>query len=141
MNARRHARLAHDLIEACGGLDEAAQACRVGKTRLSDYQNPAASCSMPADVMADLEAYCGRAIYSGALSQARPTAPVCGEVVTETHDVVTAAAALLPLAVAMRDGKPGARAAFQAAVSTLTREVDDVEAIADGNVVRMGAAS
>ena len=112
MNARRHARLAHELIDACGGLDEASQACRVGKTRLSDYQNPSANCFMAADVIADLEAYCGQAIYSGALAQARPTAPVAGEVITETDDVVPAAAALLPLAMAMCQGKPGARAAF-----------------------------
>lgn len=67
MNEREHARLARLLIAACHGLDEAAAACRVSKSKLSDYQNPHSALFMPADVMADLERYCGRAVYSGAL--------------------------------------------------------------------------
>jgi hypothetical protein len=63
---REHARLAHDLIEASGGLAEASRACRVSEGVLSTYQNPnRPECNMPADVMADLERHCGKAIYSG----------------------------------------------------------------------------
>lgn len=67
MNPREHARMARMLIDACNGLDEAAAACRVSKSKLSDYQNPHVGLFMPADVMCDLERYCGRAIYSAAI--------------------------------------------------------------------------
>ena len=49
MNSRHHARLARQLIDACGGLDEALRECRVGKSALSDYQNPHITAFMPAD--------------------------------------------------------------------------------------------
>lgn len=135
---RRHARLARNLIEACGGLEEAATACRVRKSSLSLYQCPQDAATMPADVMADLEAYCGEPIYSREIAEARPSAPVGGDVVVETHEVVLAAAKLLPLALAVKAGSPGAQAAFDAAVEKLTAEVDDVEAI--GKVVPMRGA-
>ena len=68
MNAREHARLARSLIAACGGLEEASRACRVSRSVLSTYQQPTASATMPADVVCDLEAYCGAPIYSRALA-------------------------------------------------------------------------
>jgi hypothetical protein len=65
ISSREHARLAGDLIEACGGLLESSRACRVSEGVLSTYQNPnRPECNMPADVMADLEKHAGRAIYS-----------------------------------------------------------------------------
>ncbi len=67
MNSREHARLARELIDACGGLDEAVRNCRVSKSVLSGYQNPHHPSTMPADIIACLESYCGRAIYSAAL--------------------------------------------------------------------------
>lgn len=137
MNHRRHADLARRLIEACGGLEEAATACRVKKSQLSAYQNPHEPSTMPADVMHDLEAYCGENLYSREIAEARPSAPVAGDAITETHEVVVAAAALLPLAIALADGKPGAAAAYRGAVARLTSEVDDVEAI--GNVAPLRA--
>lgn len=54
---REHASLAHDLIEACGGLEEAARACRVRKSSLSGYQNPHDPSTMPADVIDALQVY------------------------------------------------------------------------------------
>ena len=139
MNSRQHKRHAKALIEACGGLDEAAAACRVSKTSLSDYQNPCLTSFMPADVMADLEAYCGEPIYSRAIADSRPSEPQAGCVLKETHEAVQAAAARLPLALAMKAGKPGARRAFEDAVAKLADEVDDVEALAA--VVPMREAS
>lgn len=66
ISSREHARLASDLIDACGGLAESARACRVSEGVLSTYQNPnRPECNMPADVMADLERHCGKPIYSG----------------------------------------------------------------------------
>jgi hypothetical protein len=129
MNSRRHARLAHDLIAACGGLEEAALACRVGKSALSDYQNSCLTAFMPADVIVDLEAYCGDALYSRAIMEARPSEPTRGDVMVETHEAVQAAAALLPLALAMQQGRPGSRKAFEDAVAKLQSEVADVEAL------------
>jgi len=67
---RRHARMARVLIKACGGLEECADLTRVGKSQLSDYQNPNVEAFMPADVMADLEEHCGRPLYSAALAEA-----------------------------------------------------------------------
>lgn len=62
---REHARLASELIAACGGLAEASRSCRVSEGVLSTYQNPnRPECNLPADVMADLEQHCGKAIYS-----------------------------------------------------------------------------
>ncbi|MGA0604898.1 hypothetical protein ACO2Q0_02775 [Phenylobacterium sp. VNQ135] len=68
MTPREHARLARSLIEACGGLEEASLACRVSKSKLSAYQTPHDPLFMAADVIADLEIYCGRPIYSSALA-------------------------------------------------------------------------
>lgn len=75
----RHAYLAKLLIKACGGLIEAAAACRVEKTQLGYFQDaervqdPDRCQFMPADVIADLEAYCGQALYSKELFEARPS--------------------------------------------------------------------
>lgn len=67
MNQRQHAALARALIKHCGGLEEAESNCRVSMASLSRYQGPDHTDAMPADVMADLEAYCGKPIYSQAL--------------------------------------------------------------------------
>lgn len=65
ISSREHARLAGDLIDACGGLAEASRTCRVSEGVLSTYQNPnRPECNMPADVMADLEHHCAKPIYS-----------------------------------------------------------------------------
>lgn len=131
MNARQHSRLAQQLIAACGGLDEASAVCRVSRAVLSSHQNVhRPECFMTADVIVDLEAYCGEPIYSRAMFETRPAEPVTGDALTETHQVVQAAAALLPLVADMITGKPGARQAYEAAVAKLADEVNDVEAIA-----------
>lgn len=69
MTPREHARLARELIKRCGGLREAAAACRVGKSVLSSYQDPHSGSCMAADVMADLEEYCGDDLYSREISR------------------------------------------------------------------------
>lgn len=137
MNPRRHARLARELIEACGGLEEASHNCRVSKSGLSDYQNVCVVSFMPADVMADLEAYCGQPIYSQAVADLRPSTPDVGDALTETHEAVQAAAALLPLVLAMKSGCPKAKHAFEVAVERLVHEATDLQGIADSNVTPM----
>ena len=95
---REHARLAEVLIDANGGPQEAARACRVSAGVLSTYQNPnRPECVMPADVIADLEKACGEAIYSVALSDLRKPVPITGclkelaiDLARESMDVVTA---------------------------------------------------
>jgi hypothetical protein len=53
------------LIEACGGLDGAAESCRVGRSCLSDNQNEERHESyLAADCIAQLEAACGRPIVT-----------------------------------------------------------------------------
>jgi hypothetical protein len=134
MNSRHHARLARELIDACGGLEESSAACRVNKSSLSDYQNACVTAFMPADVMADLEAYCGEPIYSRAIADLRPSEPIVSDALTETHEAVQAAAALLPLAMAMASGDPRAKTAFDDAVAKLVSEVADVQALSDASL-------
>ena len=83
MTPRQHAQLARQLIAACGGLQEAAQACRASDTSLSRYQTPDSGCFMPADVLADLEGYCGQPVYSRALFEARPSASIATDLLKE----------------------------------------------------------
>ena len=81
LSARMHARLARELIAACGGLDEAASACQLSRSRLSQCQTPPSDdpdapppAYLHAGAIAELEAYCGQPIYSRALVEARPAA-------------------------------------------------------------------
>lgn len=67
LSQREHARLARDLIAACGGLDEAARNCRVSKSVLSTYQSPHEATSMPADIVDALQCFCGQRLYADAL--------------------------------------------------------------------------
>ena len=98
LSHREHARLAHDLIDACGGLEEAARACRVRKSALSGYQTPGDPSCMPADVMDALEEYAGQGpTYSGAIAERRMFPTVAGcikelafDLAQESMDVVTA---------------------------------------------------
>jgi hypothetical protein len=90
VNRRAHALAARRLIAACGGLMEAAAACRVGKTQLADYQSAEGVGFMPADVMADLEAYCGSPIYSRMLVEARPAGPDTRDLAREACDAAEA---------------------------------------------------
>ncbi len=94
MNRRAHALAARRLIAACGGLIEAAAACRVGKSQLADYQAAEGLGFMPADVMADLEAYCGAPTYSRMLVEARPCGPDSQDLAREACDAAEAAGRL-----------------------------------------------
>lgn len=67
MTPMRHSQLARLLIKECGGLEDAAKACRLSKSQLSNAQLPHHDAVLAIDVVADLEAYCGKPIYSSAL--------------------------------------------------------------------------
>lgn len=72
LSHREHARLAGELISACGGLEEASRACRVRRSALSGYQSASDPSCMPADVMDALEDYADQGpTYSGAISERR----------------------------------------------------------------------
>lgn len=93
MNPRQHALLVRALYAACGGVDECVTALeklpsRTGRSQLYRYGDPKAGVYMPADVLADLEAYCGQPIYSQALCEARPAKPDGVEaLITEGCDI------------------------------------------------------
>ncbi|MBP7704164.1 MAG: hypothetical protein KA105_02625 [Caulobacter sp.] len=67
LSEREHARLARELVEACGGLDEAVRAAKISKSVLSRYGQPHYAETMPARVIHALELHCGRPIYSTAM--------------------------------------------------------------------------
>lgn len=68
ISQRQHAAWARALIKACGGLEEAAGVCRLGKSQLGRCEDPLDANVLPIDVLVDLEFYCGQAIYSSAVA-------------------------------------------------------------------------
>ncbi|MGZ3272404.1 MAG: hypothetical protein ACXU82_03610 [Caulobacteraceae bacterium] len=98
MDAMRHAYLARQLVIACGGLDKSAQACRLSRSRLSEIGDPKTLAFMPADVIADLEGYCGEPHYSRALAEERPYAVEAGDLVAEACETTEVASQLQALA-------------------------------------------
>jgi len=73
MTPRRLKMLTRWLVAECGGLEEAARACRVSVPSLSRYQTSGNDHFLPLDALADLEAYCGKAVVSRELVEARPS--------------------------------------------------------------------
>ena len=69
---RAHALLARTLIRACGGLVEAASACRLEKSRLQEFCDATRLALMPLDVVEELQDYCGRQIYFEGLAAMLP---------------------------------------------------------------------
>ena len=137
MNRRAHALHARMLIAACGGLEEAAHRCRVGKSQLGDYQSPHGEGFMPADVIADLEAYCGERVYSRALYE------VDGQTVSGadlTDEVCEASEAVIGLQQAVRaatrDGQitPRERGDLARRYEIARRELADVGALLEADL-------
>lgn len=95
MTPREHARLARALIDACGGLDEATANCRVSKSKLSDYQNPNVSLFMPSDVMDCLQEYCGKPIFSDAMSARFSEPVISGDLLPAACEVTESASTLM----------------------------------------------
>jgi hypothetical protein len=129
MNRRRHAMLARLLLSECGTLAEAAGACRVSVPQLSDYQNPNGESFMPADVIADLEAYCGKPVYSRALFEARPETAEARNLVTEACEAAESASDLQrEIRLAASDGviTPAERTRLERRHAKATEELRDV---------------
>lgn len=106
---RQHASWARLLIKACGGLDEASRACRLSVSQLSRCQDGNDPNVLPVDVIADLELYCGQAIYSRALVsllEGSTSQSVPADLVSEACDVGEAGAELQAcMRRAVTDGK------------------------------------
>ncbi|WP_304273198.1 hypothetical protein [Caulobacter segnis] len=83
MHAKRHALLARLLIEANGGLEKSADNCRLDKSQLQRFCDTRYRQWMPADVIDDLEAACGRKIYSLALAAAEPSTEAIDSLLVE----------------------------------------------------------
>ena len=129
MNSRQHAQLARQLIAACGTLCEAEKVVRVGKTLLSMYQSPDDAHFMPADVIADLEAYCGQPIYSRALFDAATKPNIAADILSEGCEAAEATAALQrTIRLASKDGRltPRELDAVDRMARGAQKEIDDV---------------
>lgn len=97
MSEREHARLAGELIDACGGLDEAVRASGLSKGTLSRYQGAHYPDQMTPRVINLLECYCGRPIYSAALFDFIDTPAETGALKDLACDVAEMAASVQAL--------------------------------------------
>lgn len=124
------------LIDRCGGLDEASRACRetcrpYSVPHLSRCQVPTAPDFLPIDIVLCLEAYCGEPIITGAMAEARPSAVEAGDLRDELTDVVTGGSALLARLRSMLaddDLDPAERAEMAAGLEALLGEVQQAQA-------------
>lgn len=106
LSPREHARLAKFLIRECGGLAESSRACGLSDSALSRYQTNGSGQYMPADVIANLESYCGKPVYSGALFDLFDSAVVSNDLRDATCALTEAAAKLQGAArEALADGR------------------------------------
>ena len=137
MSNARHASLVAQLYAACGGVPDivAAQACRLDKTRLYEFKEPKAGAYMPADVIADLEAYCGDPIYSRAMLEHRPAAVHAKALLTETMETAEVSVALMSVVrKATEDGDvdPAERRAIDKLLVALEEQVRETRAANEG---------
>jgi hypothetical protein len=131
MNRRKHAMLARMLIAACGTLAEASRATErnISVPQLSDYQSATGESYMPADVIADLELYCGEPIYSRALFETRPECAEARDLVNEACEAAEGVALLQrEVRLAAVDGKitPAERTRLQRRHAEAMQELAEV---------------
>jgi len=119
------------LITACGGLEEAAEACRVSVSSLSTYQIPRGEAFAPADVIADLEAYAGVNTYSARLFECAHAAMPSADLESDTLALNIDAAALAQAAHrAMEDGalSAGERIALAETIGKIRTAIEAIDA-------------
>lgn len=132
MTAKAHAHHARRLIAACDGLEDAAAACRASVSSLSRYQIAGSGQFMPADVIADLEAYCGQPLYSAALAEARPASVGAKDLMQEGCEAAESASDLQRhIRQALSDGElsPREKGELAKLVAAAKAELADVEAL------------
>jgi hypothetical protein len=131
-----HALLARDLIAACGGLDEAASASgRLKRSRLAEFQSVNSGAFMPADVMAALEAYCGKPIYSAAIAAALPSAAgehLLAEVCAVSEDSALMQRLVRDLVATGRPMTPREKSVVAAGMLRLAQELREAQATVEG---------
>ncbi len=138
MTPRQHACAARALIAECGGLEEAAAApgCGVSKSQLARYQDPQEPCTMTAQVMAALEAYCGAPVYSAALVAAATAGRTDGERLRDSGEEAVEAAAQFQKTIrtSLADGRlsPREKDALRSAGHAALRELHEAVSAIDG---------
>nr|WP_314123461.1 phage regulatory CII family protein [uncultured Brevundimonas sp.] len=132
------------LIEECGGLKEASQACedlarRYSVPQLSRCCTPNTPDFAPIDIVMALEEYCGQNIVSAAMAEQRPSErSAVGDLMDEASEA-TEVVALLQRHVreARSDGRISPREAkaiiaqAEAAIEQLRDVIDAVNAVAE----------
>lgn len=145
VTTRMHASWARQLIAACGGLDEAATACRLKKSRLSQCQDPDADGVLPADVITDLEGYCGSPVYSQRMAEHRPSRLDAQALMDEAMEAAEATSGLQAMVrEAIKDGhlSPRERDALRLQLERAQEELRQVgEAMERGDAAGRGGAS
>ena len=133
MTPMRHSLLARQLIERCGGPHAAAEATRLEKSRLSDFQNPnLPDAVMPADVIYDLERLCGAPIYSRALYDASRYDAAADDALTEACEASETAAELQRLVrTLVATGKPLTEAQKREIARKLTALMSEVQGLSE----------
>jgi hypothetical protein len=139
MSNARHASLAGQLYAACDGVPEILKvgACRLDKTRLYEFADPRAGAYMPADVIADLEAYCGQPIYSQQLLENRPSAVEAKALMTETMELAEFTVALMGyVRIATSDGHLDAdeKRSVHAQLDQLGQQILEARTALDGGL-------
>jgi hypothetical protein len=136
VDARQHAQLVRRLVAACGGVDEIVRenACRLRATRLYLLQDPKSATFMGADVIADLEAYCGEPIYSQAIAHARPHSPDHQGATVEACELTEEAAEIQEIVrTAVAGGlSPNAARRIEALLCALERRAAGLRAAVEG---------
>lgn len=106
MNERRLKLLTRDLIDACGGLAEAAKDCRYDVPRLSRCQTIGQPDFLAIDVVARLELLAGRPIISKALAEEHGDVAASANLMTEGCEALENVAHLTSrIRLATADGK------------------------------------
>lgn len=125
------------LVREVGRQDAAAAILGISRQRvgqLCDTRNPEQAKEVPTfpHIWA-LEQELGRSVVFQGLADAIDPAPVPQSAcpVKETHDVVQAAAAMLPLADALKARAPGALEAFAVGLAHLQRQAAEADAAAN----------
>jgi hypothetical protein len=104
VDAKEHAWLARQLIDACGGPRKAAEISgKVRKSRMAQFQDPHSGAIMTMDIVLALETYAAEPIYTRAVMAARAKADgECGaSLAEEACDLTEAAASLQRLSRAV----------------------------------------
>lgn len=143
---RKHLKaLFKTLVRAVGKQEAAAEFLGISPQRVSqlaNIQNDEMAREIPTwEQVWKLETELGRSVVFAGLAQTidPPAVSPTACAMKETHDVVQAAAALLPIASAVKAGEPGALEALMEGMERLKQEAVELRAVA--NVTKMRAVS